>query len=121
MAQHNQQLLSSKSTPATTCSTPVSKSSTNYRLLNHINNRNGAHSASDSVNHSLEYSTNNGSTSSLPFVFQQQRYANGSVTPSEATSSAMSPSISSVATSITSASEVSFYYYYLCTPLQCLI
>ncbi|CAO1440268.1 unnamed protein product [Diamesa hyperborea] len=109
VAQHNQQLLSSKSTPATTCSTPVSKSSTNYRLLNHINNRNGAHSASDSVNHSLEYSTNNGSTSSLPFVFQQQRYANGSVTPSEATSSAMSPSISSVATSITSASEAEDY------------
>ena len=104
---------SSKSQPTTTCNSPMSKSNTNFRLLNHISNRNGSmmtQSASDAalnghLNKSLEFSgPNTGSNTSLPFVFQQ-RYGNITTSPSEFAPSAMSPTLSSVATS---ASEVSF-------------
>ena len=103
----------SKSQPATTCNSPMTKSNTNFRLLNHITNRNGtiiSQSASDVNGHqnqSLEYSSGgpSGSNNSLPFLFQQ-RYNNIAGSSSEI-ASAMSPSLSSVATSITSASEVS--------------
>lgn len=102
---------SSKSQPATTCNSPMSKSNTNFRLLNHINSRNGVMSQSaneaNGQHQSLEYSSGlSGSNNSLPFMFQQ-RFNNITASPSEVASSAMSPTLSSVATSITSASEVS--------------
>ena len=114
--QHNHQptthvLKTSKSQPATTSSTPVTKSSTNYKLLNHINNRNGivSNSTSDLINRSqsLEFSAKNGtagSTCSLPYLFQ-----NVTASPSDqSASNCMSP-LSSVATS---ASEVSLIFCY---------
>lgn len=114
----------SKSQPATTCNSPMSKSNTNFRLLNHITNRNGnimSQSASDvlangqSHNKTSDYSSGpSGSNNSLPFLFQQ-RYNNITASPSEVASSAMSPTLSSVATSITSASEVSFKFVRLCS------
>lgn len=105
---------SSKSQPPTTCNSPMSKSNTNFRLLNHITNRNGSimsQSANDVNGHkSLEFSSGpSGSNTSLPFMFQQ-RYNNITASPSEVASSAMSPGLSSVATSITSASEVSLTF-----------
>jgi hypothetical protein len=116
--QHNSMspsATSSKSQPPTTCNSPMSKSNTNFRLLTHISNRNGStmsHSASDvAVNgynrQSGEFSSGpSGSNNSLPFLFQQ-RFNNITASPSEVASSAMSPTLSSVATSVTSASEVS--------------
>lgn len=113
VVQHNMapSASSSKSQPATTCNSPMSK--TNFRLLHHITNRNGSimsHSASDAAlngHKSLDYSSSGlGSNTSLPFMFQQ-RFNNITASPSEVASSAMSPTLSSVATSITSASEVS--------------
>lgn len=119
--QHNTTMapsaVATQSQPATTCNSPMSKSNTNFRLLNHITNRNGSimsQSANDMVvnghhNKSLDYSSGpSGSNNSLPFLFQQ-RYSSNNVTasPSEVASSAMSPTLSSVATSINSASEVS--------------
>lgn len=120
VVQHNSSMAPSatatQSQPATTCNSPMSKSNTNFRLLNHITNRNGSimsQSANDMVvnghhNKSLDYSSGpSGSNNSLPFLFQQ-RYSNITASPSEVASSAMSPTLSSVATSITSAgSEVS--------------
>jgi len=122
--QHSQQM-TSISQPATTCNSPMSKSNTNFRLLNHISSRsaNGSMTSHDMLNghqqqhlqhnnqhKSLEYQTAlgpaAGSTSSLPFLFQQ-RFGNITASPSEVASAAMSPTISSVATSVTSASEVS--------------
>lgn len=125
--QHNESsVTSSKSTPTTPSS---SKSATNYRLLNHINNRSNnstynssasnnkgpssgaiSQSANEVINrsHSYEFSgkdgSTTGSTSSLPFLFRNGCY-NSSVnaSPSEQSGRAISPSISSV-----SASEVSF-------------
>lgn len=104
----------SKSQPATACNSPMSKSNTNFRLLHHIANRNSSNisqSASDVLNghhnQSLEYSSGlSGSNNSLPFLFQQ-RCNNLAGSSSEVASAAMSPTLSSVATSITSASEVS--------------
>lgn len=116
VAQHNSMsptAIASKSQPPTTCNSPMSKSNTNFRLLNHISNRNGSimsHSASDVVangHQSGEYSSGpSGSNNSLPFMFQS-RFNNITASPSEVAPSAMSPTLSSVATSITSASEVS--------------
>jgi MITF/TFEB/TFEC/TFE3 N-terminus len=98
--------LASKSQPATTCNSPTVKTSTNSKLLNHVNSKNGnhlSHSASEMIyTQSLDYSSGQStSNNSFPFAFQQ-RYS-----PSEAASSAMSHS--SVATSVTSASEVSIF------------
>lgn len=103
----------------------MSKSNTNFRLLNHITNRNGnamSQSASDvlangqSQNKSSDYSSGpSGSNNSLPFLFQQ-RFNNITASPSEVASSAVSPTLSSVA-SITSASEVSFKFLRLCYDL----
>ena len=124
--QHNHQssqgAKTSKSQPATTASTPVTKSSTNYRLLNHINNRNGnvSTSSSDLINRSqsLEFCAKNGtagSTSSLPYLFQNGHYSNVTASPSDqSASNCMSP-LSSVATS---ASEVSNFHN--CAVLLCL-
>lgn len=117
--QHNHQsslgLKTSKSQPATTASTPVTKSNTNYRLLNHINSRNSnvSNSSSDLINRSqsLEFSAKNGtagSTSSLPYLFQNGHYSNVTASPSDqSASNCMSP-LSSVATS---ASEVSSFHH----------
>jgi MITF/TFEB/TFEC/TFE3 N-terminus len=108
--------LASKSQPATACSSPMSKSNTNFRLLSHIQSRNGAimsQSASDALaqhKQSLEYSSGPSSSNhSLPFLFQS-RFGNVTASPSDAASAAMSPTLSSVATSVTSASEVSLNF-----------
>lgn len=105
---------STQSQPATACNSPISKSNTNFRLLSHIQNRNGVmtQSANDAhlnghLNRSLDYSSlATGSTTSLPFLYQQ-RFSNVTASPLEVASAAMSPTLSSVATSHTSASEVS--------------
>jgi microphthalmia-associated transcription factor len=108
--------LASRSQPATACSSPMTKSNTNFRLLSHIQSRNGglmSQSASDALaqhKQSLEYSSGpTGSNQSLPFLFQS-RFGHATASPSEAASAAMSPTLSSVATSVTSASEVSSWF-----------
>lgn len=94
----------------------MSKSNTNFRLLSHIQNRSGIMTQSASDAHlnghmirSLDYSSlASGSNTSLPFMYQQ-RYSNVTASPLEVAPAAMSPTLSSVATSITSASEVGSY------------
>lgn len=108
----------SKSQPATTCNSPILRA--NSKIFNNFNNGQTAssagngnnnksgnhlsHSATSEMAHiqSVEYSSGQ-STSSFPFIFQH-RFVPPS--PSEQTNP-MSPTISSVATSVTSASEVS--------------
>lgn len=108
--QHNQlnPQVGSQSQPATTCNSPMTKQNTNFRLLNHINNRSNHNGtiSSHSANSDGYQAGPSGSNNSLPFLFQQ-RFNNITASPSEIASSAMSPTLSSVATSITSASEVS--------------
>jgi len=107
--QHNNtngnSLVASKSQPATTCNSPGVKPNVNSKLLNHVKNNNLlSHSANEMLHvQSLDYSSGQStSNNSFPFVLQQHRYI-AAASPQ----SAMSPSISSVATSVTSASEVS--------------
>lgn len=119
--QHNSTMLASKSQPATTCNSPILRA--NSKLYNHINNntqaaaaatngcgniKNGnhlSHSATEMAHlQSLDYSSGQ-STNSFPFIFQHRFVA---PSPSDqGNNNPMSPTISSVATSVTSASEVS--------------
>ncbi|KAL7020649.1 hypothetical protein ACKWTF_011596 [Chironomus riparius] len=109
--QHNNingnSLIASKSQPATTCNSPGVKPNVNSKLLNHVKNNNLlSHSANEMLHvQSLDYSSGqSASNNSFPFVLQQHRYI-AAASPQ----SAMSPSISSVATSVTSASEADDY------------
>jgi hypothetical protein len=101
--------IASKSQPVTSCHSPIMKGSSNSaKLLSHLAIKNGnllSHSANEMAHvQSAEYSSGQ-SNGSFPFVFQHRYIAAAS--PSEVASSAMSPTISSVATSVTDASEVS--------------
>ncbi|CRL06194.1 CLUMA_CG018960, isoform C [Clunio marinus] len=110
---------SSQSQPATTCTSPMQKSDTNFRLLHHINNlidrSTTSHSANDANGHHFQHNSDYSSAplgptsnNSLPFLFQQ-RFGNIIASPSEIAASAMSPTLSSVATSVTSTSEAEEY------------
>jgi hypothetical protein len=115
--QHNGKpmaAVASKSQPATTCSSPNLRTSINSKLFNHINGtanscggniKGGSLSAAEMAHvQSLEYSSGQ-STNSFPFALHHRYVA---ASPSDQTSNnPMSPTISSVATSVTSASEVS--------------
>jgi hypothetical protein len=97
---------SSKSQPVTACSSPILKSNTNKRLLDHIASRNGfmSQSANDA---SLIFPDFSNNVSNLPIFLQQKfNFTNNS------SESALSPPLSSVATSVTSASEVSYSIYH---------
>lgn len=108
--------VASKSQPATTCSSPNNlRTSVNSKLFNHINGGNscgnikgGSLSAAEMAHvQSLEYSSGQ-STNSFPFALHHRFVA---ASPSDQMSNnPMSPTISSVATSVTSASEVSHKY-----------
>lgn len=104
--------VASKSQPVTTCNSPSLRTSINSKLFNHINGGtasscgNNIKSGSDNMApvQSLEYSSGQ-STNSFPFALHHRFVA---ASPSDQTSNnPMSPTISSVATSVTSASEVS--------------
>jgi hypothetical protein len=101
-------MLASKSQPATTCNSPVVRTSSTKLLNHHVTAKNGnllSQSANEMLHvQSLEYSNSGHSTSnnSFPFLLQH-RYVAAASPHSEVASSAMSPTISSVATS---ASEV---------------
>lgn len=106
--------VASKSQPATTCSSPNLRNNISSKLFNHINGgtanscgniKGGSLSAVEMAHvQNLEYSSGQ-STNSFPFALQHRFVA---VSPSDQTSNnPMSPTISSVATSVTSASEVS--------------
>lgn len=103
VAQHSS---TSKSQPVTVCSSPVIKNSIHQKLLNQIALKSGImnHCENDAA------FSNQGAldASNLPIFLQHNfdRY-NGSVT------STVSPPLSSVATSFTSASEVSKIFEYL--------
>jgi hypothetical protein len=106
--------LASKSQPVTTCHSPLVKNNINAKLLNHVAIKNGnGNLLSHSANEMAHIQNGGGggvehlsgqSNGSFPFVFQHRFIAAAS--PSEVASSAMSPTISSVATSVTDASEV---------------
>lgn len=110
--------VASKSQPATTCSSPnLTRGNVNSKLFNHINGgtanscgniKGGSLSAAEMAHvQSLEYSSGQ-STNSFPFALHHRFVA---ASPSDQTSNnPMSPTISSVATSVTSASEVSHKY-----------
>ncbi|KAG5671862.1 hypothetical protein PVAND_002033 [Polypedilum vanderplanki] len=102
--------LATKSQPVTTCNSPSVKNNINAKLLNHTAIKNGnllSQSASEMAHvQSTEYSSGQ-SNGSFPFVLQHRYIAAAS--PSEVASSAMSPTISSVATSVTDASEADDY------------
>lgn len=110
--EHNNSMaaIASKSQPATSCNSPIVRANVNSKLLNHVTMKNSnllSQSANEMIHvQSLEYSSGqSASNSSFPFVFQH-RYVATASPHSEVASSAMSPTISSVATSVTSASEV---------------
>lgn len=119
--QHNSTMVASKSQPATTCNSPTLRA--NSKIYNHISNTQTASNGcgnSKSGNHlsqsatemahlqSLDYSSGQ-STNSFPFIFQHRYVA---PSPSDqGNNNPMSPTISSVATSVTSASEVSFFFF----------
>lgn len=98
VAQHSS---TSKSQPVTTCNSPVIKSSINQKILNHLALKNGImnHCENDSI--SYQGGTDG---SNLPIFLHHSfdRLHGGSV------ASTVSPPLSSVATSFTSASEVSY-------------
>ncbi len=113
--------VASKSQPATTCNSPSFRSSLNSKFFANINGgstgscnnlKGGSHSAADMAHvQSLEYSSGQ-STNSFPFALHHRFIAAAS--PSDQTSNnPMSPTISSVATSVTSASEVSRHDFHI--------
>jgi hypothetical protein len=103
---------SSKSQPATACSSPIlNKSNTNKRLLDHIANRNGFISQSANSDASLIFQDFSTGTTNLPIFLQQKfNFNNNSTEPT------LSPPLSSVATSVTSASEVSYLTFFCVSP-----
>lgn len=103
--------IATKSQPVTTCNSPLIRSNVNAKLLNHVAVKNGlSHSANEMahVQQSLEYGSNQSASNNGSFQFNLQHRYNATASPSEVASSAMSPTISSVATSVTG-SEVSLH------------
>jgi hypothetical protein len=93
----------SKSQPATACSSPTLKSNTSKRLLDHIASRNGF--ISQSANDASQIFQDISGASNLPIFLQHKfNFNNNSGEPT------LSPPLSSVATSVTSASEVSYHH-----------